>query len=757
MIGFNTHDPTYAIAHNECLIRIHFHEISKLIRTARNTSIQQLLHEETFSGELDMQAWYKGAMVPFDMKIKSGGSLRFVCARAPGNEDISPTIPFQVDKEEKDKTLPNSRWSHITTQPGPKTICRVWEQGFLIAEFPIDTEMLKDLPIERGVIDFQQIHGTQEKLQIFIKGFDGPTKCVTVEPHHKIQQIAEKLPLEDIKSYKVHYGARLLDMRTTVAQAGIHNHATIHFTTRSKGGGKHAKETQLEGVKHKPKKKTTYQSPPLDSLTIAVGSFLLSNGDHAPIGGSFCLSGVGVFTIPPYDYDALTTSKQALVPHELALLVLLQPKDIPLPCNEVDFAATDQRGNSLLLKGWLIQFGTKKITQGQVKDMQITLEVCNTLAVTAFRDEWQEKKADWKDLVAGPAKLVIDTLSIEADGIYEVWGRSWRKNNHPIQPDDAASFRIWLKVKATSAVRPLDKSGFTFPPFYVETKLDKDQDMQMQRDFRIMWIPKDTPASDVVSKIPEHRGLVRGRTGQGIRLEDAQFKKAYGLFYPNRPLPEKIIANYKWILLGAPSSATQDAITKFLISAGIKGRPLRKSGRNWRIDTEENLQETQFSINGNNVLFQLLPNRQAPPNPVRAFGPGKGDGKGKGQDILQQNDPWAKSAQNANTAQDKNLQVHQKQINTVQTEVNELKNAVRQLQAKSDVQDQKTTQIQKDIRDVKDTFSRTLDQKMQEQTSLLMQSMEQLLQGTIPAGHHTEQSNPKRAKLPKPGDDMEDD
>ena len=269
-----------------------------------------------------------------------------------------------------------------------------------------------------------------------------------------------------------------------------------------------------------------------------------------------------------------------------------------------------------------------------------------------------------------------------------------------------------------------------------------------------MWIPKDTPASDVISKIPEHHGLVRGRTGQGIRLEDAQFKKAYGLFYPNRPLPEKIIANYKWILLGAPSSATQEAITKFLISAGIKGRPLRKSGRNWRIDTEENLQETQFSINGNNVLFQLLPNRQAPPNPVRAFGPGKGDGKGKGQDILQQNDPWAKSSQNANTAQDKNLQVHQKQISTVQTEVNELKNAVRQLQAKSDVQDQKTTQIQKDIRDVKDTF---LDQKMQEQTSLLMQSMEQLLRGTIPAGHHTEQSNPKRAKLPKPGDDMEDD
>ena len=329
-----------------------------------------------------------------------------------------------------------------------------------------------------------------------------------------------------------------------------------------------------------------------------------------------------------------------------------------------------------------------------------------------------------------------------------MWGRSWRKNNQPI---NAASFRIWLKVKATSAVRPLDKSGFTFPPFYIETKPNQDQHLQLQQDFRIMWIPRDTAASDVISKIPDIMVWLEAGRAKGSNLRTRSSKKHMPFFYPNQPLPEKIIANYKWILLGAPSSATQEAIAKLLTSAGIKARPLRKSGRNWRIDTEENLQEMQFSINGNNVLFQLLPDKQAPPNPVRAFGPGKGDGKGKGQDILQQNDPWAKPTQNTNVTQDK-----KKQINTAQTEVNELKNAVRQLQAKSDAQDQKTTQIQKDIRDVKDTFTRTLDQKMQEQTSLLMQSMEQLLREVIPAGQHTEQSNPKRAKLPKPGDDMED-
>ena len=170
--------------------------------------------------------------------------------------------------------------------------------------------------------------------------------------------------------------------------------------------------------------------------------------------------------------------------------------------------------------------------------MQITLEVCNTLAVTAFRDEWQEKKADWMDLVAGPAKLVIDTLAEEQPA-------------HPTRK--CCLFSDMAQGQSHIGGATLGQKWLHLSPFYIEIKPNKDQDLQLQQDFWIMWIRKDTPASDVISKISEHHGLVRGRTGQGIRLEDVQFKKAHALFYPNRPLPEKIISNYKWILLGVVS------------------------------------------------------------------------------------------------------------------------------------------------------------------------------------------------------------
>ena len=59
----------------------------------------------------------------------------------------------------------------------------------------------------------------------------------------------------------------------------------------------------------------------------------------------------------------------------------------------MEFAACDQSGNGLLLEGWLLQFGKKHVEPGKVKDLQILLEDTKTLAITAFRDEWQEKQA----------------------------------------------------------------------------------------------------------------------------------------------------------------------------------------------------------------------------------------------------------------------------------------------------------------------------------------------------------------------------
>ena len=287
----------------------------------------------------------------------------------------------------------------------------------------------------------------------------------------------------------------------------IRNHDTLHITSRNRGGGKLGSGSKDGGHEKKQSRpQRIHQKPSLENLTIATGSFLLASGEHATIGGTFCISGHGVFTTPPCDYATILKGKSPLVPQELGLLVLSKPTETNVPCREVEFAACDQSGNGLLLQGWLLQFGKKHVEPGKVKDLQIPLEDTKTLAITAFRDEWQEK-AIWNELVKGPAKLVIETFALDTAGIYEVWGRSWRKNNKPTQPDLAFSFRLWIKVKSALAKEPLAKSGLTFPPFYVEDKQSNDKSpMQNKFDFRILWIPRDMPPSDAISKIQQHHG-----------------------------------------------------------------------------------------------------------------------------------------------------------------------------------------------------------------------------------------------------------
>ena len=173
--------------------------------------------------------------------------------------------PNNSHVEDKDKTRAQTdhRWNHITTQPGPRTLCRVWENGQLIADFSGGTESLTGLQTQRGVLDLQPAQREQRQMQIFLKGGVGPTQCATVDLNRTIDQLAEQFLPGNISMCKVHVGARSLAMHMTISQAEIRHHDVLHFTTRSRGGGKHPKDSRPDRSKQKIKKKTPNQLPPL--------------------------------------------------------------------------------------------------------------------------------------------------------------------------------------------------------------------------------------------------------------------------------------------------------------------------------------------------------------------------------------------------------------------------------------------------------------------------------------------------------------
>ena len=618
LIGFDADDPTLPGAHFEAVVRIQYHEVRRLVRCPIGLTIQQFLERGGVQWHGERSLRFRGKEVCEQFLIEGGGILEINDEfGTPPEEEISPTIPFTVcqESESSGDVHDSRRRRHDATQSGTQVICRVWNQTTLVAEFNVSEESVANLAREGDTLDLQIFQDPQNTVQLFLEGCIGPVRSICATTDTTLGQAILDICQEDPSQYKVHIGVRFLDLDQSLAQLRLRNHDTISITSRNRGGGKPGSGSKEEGPEKKQKRpQRTPQKPSLENLTLAAGSFRLASGEHATIGGTFCISGHGVFTTPPCDYATILKGKSPLVPQELGLLVLSKPMETEVPCREVEFAACDQSGNGLLLQGWLLQFGKRHIQQGKVKDLQLPLEDTKTLAITAFRDEWQEKQAAWSDLVRGPAKVVIETFALDTTGIYEVWGRSWRKNNKPTQPDLAFSFRLWIKVKSVLTKEPLAKSGLTFPPFYVEDKQSNDKSPIQNKFYRILWIPRDMPPSDAISKIQQHHGLIRGRTGRGIRLQNDEFEKAFPIFYPGRTTPEEITANFHWLLLGAPGSADLEAIGTFLKDAGIKGKPLRKQGQNWKICTEEKLSEVQYSINGKNVLFQMLPSYTSTPN-----------------------------------------------------------------------------------------------------------------------------------------------
>ena len=153
---------------------------------------------------------------------------------------------------------------------------------------------------------------------------------------------------------------------------------------------------------------------------------------------------------------------------------------------------------------------------------------------------------------------------------------------------------------------------------------------------------------------------------------------------------------------------------------------------------EEKLKETQFAINGKNMLFQPLPDRKATPSPILAIGANKGAGKGKSKDLGQIADPITRSGYAFSAAAKADF------CSTIGGQRAQADHASVADQIRGN-----GAEDGQDSQDVKESFTKTLDKAMRDQTNYLMQSMEALLRGRPSCGLGADGSNAnKRAKIP---------
>ena len=158
-------------------------------------------------------------------------------------------------------------------------------------------------------------------------------------------------------------------------------------------------------------------------------------------------------------------------------------------------------------------------------------------------------------------------------------------------------------------------------------------------------------------------------------------------------------------MLGVPSQARHPEIADFLQKAGIKGRPLRKTGQIWLIAAAQDIKDTCVSLNGKPVVFERILDEVAPHQPIVACAQRPSLRQvASGEDILQTNDPWKQKPSIAPSAildignpQSKQIQQTCRDVKALQTGFQAIQESIQSLQTKATVQERSTEQLRTDL------------------------------------------------------------
>ena len=644
-------------------------------------------------------------------------------------------------------------------------------------------------------------------LQIFIGTPSGTKFSVEIGDDLEIGFVIQSMWGEfNPKLHKIHKGCTRICPQETFGSYGLQRHDLISITTRSTGGAKTgdltakiaktisgkdlpwdravanvesmlqqattaqreeleqagsdrilvkcvrqlAKELTFDLKDFFPGAKTTKTRQPnrptlvIGDLTFFPTTFKYADNSDVQIGSNFRISDRGLYTVPPDDFDRINQEGKLLSPNELGILSFRQPDSTcKTQTTTVTFPAMDAAGHSIIIQGWIYQYGKKQITLAQTRNKDVVLPETATITGYAFRDQWNNHESTWADLISHPAKTILNLLQMQSNDVYAIWGRTWRFDRQPCKPERSSSFCLWARISTQHLGVLLQRSGTTSPPVYVDLRKGReDKELpKLFQDLRILWLPKESTILDAAATFSNHHGFTFGRSGLGVRLKEDDFTAAWNQRNPGKQMPARIDIKFKWRLLGIPPQMSQAELQEALDGLNIRCRALRRQGQTWIVGAELDFDCAPFQINQRPVILERINQNEQIFRPIIAASqkPVLRQRVGE-QDPLQIHDPWSRPERQNPIQQlpqgaDQTLKQHQQQIiqnakdvQSLNANVKALQEAVGSIHAKTTEQERQTSQLRQDLKDTKTSFETTLQKALADQTKGLMASFQTMLQ-----------------------------
>eukprot|EP00438_Fugacium_kawagutii_P028751 Skav229651 [mRNA] locus=scaffold649:392999:397600:- [translate_table: standard] len=347
------------------------------------------------------------------------------------------------------------------------------------------------------------------------------------------------------------------------------------------------------------------------------GFFLNADGSKATILTSYTPGASGVYLMDPQTAHDWVTSAAGPTLDELGLYVvgtLRVPEKFQV--TRLHAPAIDSQGREVLLNGQLIQLGSRLITTIASAAATIETKAVQIASITVWKSDWDAPL--WDKIQHSPVKELKEILRLEGNGdlVGKPWGRAYRDGGISVNPDQASSIQFHCEMTSgPQLTRCLQRSGFN--GIYITPKTI---DGAIAQGYRMIWLegnPKQLESRSI--GIPGVAGLVKGKKGYGLRIEDSSFKHAWEKLKPGIAAPNHTPTSMLFKLQPLPVGTDAEILVQWASQAGWAVRPVKALGaKQWLVGSNDS-PPPLLCFNSQPILVQ--PQKSGPSQHAIAAGP----------------------------------------------------------------------------------------------------------------------------------------
>ena len=223
------------------------------------------------------------------------------------------------------------------------------------------------------------------------------------------------------------------------------------------------------------------------------------------------------------------------------------------PHQEIIVPMRDPQGRAVLVATKMYQLGQTDVKIAEMQSKKIDLQTESHMLICIYKDEF--KQDEWEKIAANPVREsrgLLRDLGWTAN-FSKVWGRRYLRNDVQVKPDAAEyiSFRVMIPAETEEEMLKLSGAkGLYTISFEGEGKPKKQ--------YKIVWVAGSKQDLLVRSASVQSHGVVRNKSGVGLRVNRENFESAFKGLRPGDEIPEEFDVQYKWKIESWPFGTTSE-------------------------------------------------------------------------------------------------------------------------------------------------------------------------------------------------------